>query len=191
MMRRASIVWLVLSLGLVGSAFGADTYTADPAHSSIGFKIKHLGISTVQGQFKDYTGKVLFDKDDPTKSSVEVSVKAASVDTSNTKRDDHLRSKSFFNVAEFPTLGFKSTSVKKIDDATYEITGGFTLLGVTKPITVQLTDVAFGKGMKGEDRAGGEIKFKIKRSDYGMNFMVGPVGDDVDIDLYFEAVKGA
>lgn len=191
-MRRASIMSVVLSLSLILPAFAADTYTPDLVHSTVGFKIKHMSISTVGGQFKDYTGKVIFDKEDPTKSSVEVTVKAASVDTGNTKRDDHLRSDSFFNVAKFPTLSFKSTAVKKIDDATYEITGNFTLLGTTKPITVQLTNVAFGKGPKGEDRAGGEIQFKIKRSDYGMNFMVGPMlGDEVTIDLSFEAVKAA
>lgn len=190
-MRRLSVLSLVLSLSLALPTFAADIYTPDLVHSLIGFKVSHLGISSVRGQFKDYTGKVSFDPADPTKSSVEIVVKATSVDTSNEKRDEHLRGADFFNVAKFPTLSFKSTAVKKIDETTYEVTGNFTLLDVTKPITIQFTDVAFGKGMKGEDRAGGTTHFKIKRSDYGMNKMVGPVGDVIDIELAFEAAKGA
>lgn len=186
-MRYLSLLIVTLILGV--SAFAADTYNPDPAHSTLGFKVKHLGISTVTGQFKDFTGKIVFDPAAPAKSSVEIIVKATSVDTANAKRDEHLRKADFFNVAEYPTLSFKSTAVKKIDDATYEITGDFTLLKVTKPITVQLTDVSFGKGPQGEERAGGEIKFKINRSEYGMDKMVGPVGDAVTIELLFEAIK--
>ncbi len=188
-MRRLFILPFIFSLCLTVSTFAADVYTADLAHSTIAFKIKHLGISTVGGQFKDYTGKVNFDKESPEKSSVEVVVKTASVDTSSDKRDTHLRSEDFFNVAKYPTMSFKSTAVKKINDTIYEVTGNFTLLAVTKSLTVQFTDVAFGKGPKGEDRAGGETKFTIKRSDFGMNKLIGPVGDDVTIELSFEAVK--
>lgn len=190
-MKRLSVLSLLVSLCLALPAFAADVYTPDLSHSVVGFKVGHLGISTVRGQFTDYTGKVSFDPADPTKSSVEITVQAKSVDTSNAKRDEHLRGADFFNVEKFPTLSFKSTAVKKVDDTTYEVTGNFTLLGTTKPITIQFTDVAFGKGMKGEDRAGGTTRFKIKRSDYGMGKMVGPVGDSVEIELSFEAVKSA
>lgn len=188
-MRRLSVLSLILSVCMVLPAFAADIYTPDLVHSEVAFKVGHLGISKVSGQFKDYTGKVAFDPADASKSSVEITVKAASVDTANAKRDEHLRGADFFNVKEFPTLSFKSTAVKKVSDTTYEVAGDFTLLGVTKPLTIQFTDVAFGKGMKGEERAGGSTQFKIKRSDFGMNKMVGPVGDEVTITLAFEAVK--
>lgn len=188
-MRRLSALFLVLSLSLVLPAFAADTYTADPAHSSVGFKIKHMGLSTVRGQFTEYTGKVSFDKEDPAKSSVEVIVQAKSVDTANSMRDAHLRKAEFFNVEKFPTLSFKSTAVKKIDDSTYEITGNFTLLGVSKPVTFQFVDVAFGKGPQGDDRAGGNARFKINRNDYGMTKSVGPGSETVEIELAFEAIK--
>lgn len=188
-MRRLSVWFLLLSLSFTLPALAADTYTPDLAHSSVGFKIKHMGLSTVRGQFSDYTGKVVFDKEDPTKSSVEVVVQAKSIDTANSMRDAHLRKADFFNVEKFPTLSFKSTAVKKIDDATYEVTGNFTLLGVSKPVTFQFTDVAFGKGPQGDDRAGGNARFKINRSDYGMTKSVGPGSETVEIELAFEAIK--
>jgi polyisoprenoid-binding protein YceI len=190
-MNRFASLALVLSLSLIGASAAPETYTPDLAHSTVAFKVKHLGISTVTGQFKDYTGKVLFNKEEPVKSSVEIVVKTTSVDTANAKRDEHLRKTDFFDVAKYPTMSFKSTAVKKIDDTTYEVTGDFTLLAVTKPLTIQFTEVAFGKGMQGEDRAGGQTRFKIKRSDFGMNKMIGPVGDDIEIELSFEAIKSA
>lgn len=180
---------MILSVCVAWPVLAADVYTPDVVHSEVAFKVGHLGISKVSGQFKDYTGKVSFDPADASKSSVEITVKTTSVDTANAKRDEHLRGADFFNVEKFPTMSFKSTAVKKISDTTYAVTGDFTLLGVSKPVTIEFTDVAFGKGMKGEERAGGSTRFKIKRSDFGMNKMVGPVGDEVSIELSFEAVK--
>lgn len=191
MMNRLPVCLLALfaTVALSLPARAVDTYTPDAAHSTLGFKVRHLGVSTVRGQFDDFTGKVLFDPADPNKCSVELTVQAKSVNTANAKRDEHLRGADFFNVAEFPTLGFKSTAVRKIDDTSYEVAGNFTLHGVTKPITILFTDIAFGKGMKGETRAGGTTRFVIKRSDYGMDKMIGPVGDEVTVELSFEAVK--
>jgi polyisoprenoid-binding protein YceI len=111
-----------------------------------------------------------------------------SIDSRNPKRDQHLKSPDFFNAKQFPTLSFKSRKVEGSGDV-YQVSGDFTLHGVTKPITVEFKKGAEGKGMEGEIRSGGETRFKIKRSDYGMSFMQGALGDEVNIILSLEGVK--
>lgn len=166
-----------------------ETYKIDPVHSSVGFKIRHLGISWVNGSFKDYEGQVVFDAEKPEASSVSITVKAASVDTGNEKRDTHLRNADFFNTEKFPTLTFKSTKVEKTGANTYKVTGDFTLLGVTKPMTIDFTGTDLIDGMGGEKRRGGETTFAIKRSEFGMKESLGPVGDEVQIALAFSGVR--
>jgi polyisoprenoid-binding protein YceI len=177
---------LLCSLGL--NAFAADTFKIDPVHSSVIFSVKHNGVTDFYGDFKEVTGTVTFDSADSSKSIVEVSISAESVDTRNEKRDQHLKSPDFFNSKQFPTLTFKSTKVEGTGDV-YKVTGDLTIHGVTKPVTVDFKRGADGKGGKGEVRGGGETRFTIKRSDYGMAFMQGPVGDDVNIVLSLEGVK--
>ena len=180
------ILALLCSFGL--NAFGADTFKIDPVHSSVVFSIKHLGVTDFYGDFKDISGTVTFDGADPSKSSVELSVPVESLDTRNEKRDQHLKSPDFFNAKQFPTLTFKSNKVEGSGDV-YKVAGDLTLHGVTKPVTVEFKKGAEGKGQKGEIRGGGETRFTIKRSDYGMTFMAGPLGDDVNIVLSLEGVK--
>jgi polyisoprenoid-binding protein YceI len=177
---------LLCSLGL--TAFGADTFKIDPVHSSVIFSVKHFGVTDFYGDFKEATGTVVFDTADPSKSSVDVSISTESLDTRNEKRDQHLKSPDFFNAKQFPALSFKSTKIEGSGD-TYKVTGDLTIHGVTKPVTVDFKRGADGKGGKGEVRGGGETRFTIKRSDYGMAFMQGPVGDDVNIVLSLEGVK--
>lgn len=180
--------WIpVFALALAVPAF-ADNYSLDPVHCSATFKALHLGVSRVRGRFNDVSGKASFDEKDAAKSSIEVQIKAESVDTGNADRDKHLRSPDFFNAKQFTTLSFKSTKVEKSDKG-YQITGDLTIHGVTKAITVPFEIVGKGKGMKGEERIGGETTFTIKRSDYGMNFMVGPVGDEIEISVSVEGIK--
>lgn len=138
--------------------------------------------------FKDISGTVNFDNEDPSKSSVELSVPVESIDSRNPKRDQHLKSPDFFNAAQFPTLSFKSTKVEANGES-YRITGDFSLQGVTQPITIDFKRGKDGKGMNGEVIVGGETRFTIKRSDYGMDFMQGALGDEVHIVLSIEAVK--
>jgi polyisoprenoid-binding protein YceI len=167
-----------------------ETYKIDPVHSTVEFKVKHLGISKVNGTFADFEGIVNFDTENPENSSVEVTVKADSVDTRNQKRDAHLRTDDFFGTEKHPVLSFKSTAVKKTGDNTYEVTGNFTLLGNTKPITFTFTDLGKADGMKeGEVRRGGETSFTLKRSDFGMHKMIGPIGDEVEVTLAFSGIK--
>jgi len=166
-----------------------ETYKIDPVHSSIGFKIRHLGISWVNGSFNDFEGQVVFDPEKPENSSVNVIVKAASIDTGSEKRDAHLRKPEFFGVEKAPTLSFKSTKVEKTGPNLYKVTGDFTVIGVTKSITFDFTGTDEVKGMQGETRRGGETEFVLKRSDFGMNHMAGPIGDDVRVSLAFSGIK--
>jgi len=166
-----------------------ETYKIDPVHSSVGFKVRHLGVSWVNGSFKDFDGQVVFDPEKPENSSVNVTVKAASIDTGSDKRDTHLRKPEFFGVDKNPTLSFKSTKVEKAGPNFYRVTGDFTLTGVTKSLTVDFTGTDEVKGMQGETRRGGETEFVLKRSDFGMKEMIGPIGDEVRVSLAFSGIK--
>ncbi|MEY2490022.1 MAG: hypothetical protein QOC70_1964 [Verrucomicrobiota bacterium] len=183
---------LALFLAFIGafvfSANAADTFKVDPVHSFVLFSVQHFGVSNSYGRFNDISGTVVFDKDNPSKSSVELSVPVESLDTNNAKRDQSLKSPDYLNAKQFPTLKFKSTKVQGSGD-TLKVSGDFTLHGVTKPLTVDFKKVGEGKGLQGEARAGGETRFTIKRSDFGMNFMQGAVGDEVTIILSLEGVK--
>jgi polyisoprenoid-binding protein YceI len=187
-MKLTTFATLVVVTSFSTFLHGADTYKIDPVHSSIGFGVMHLGVTNFYGRFDDVSGTVVFDKENPVKSSVELAVKTESVDTHEPKRDQHLKSPDFFNAKQFPTITFKSSKVEATGD-TYKITGDFTMHGVTKPLTVDFKKGGEGKGMQGEIRAGGETRFTIKRSDFGMTFMQGTVGDEISILLSLEGIK--
>src|ERR1700730_12956061 len=181
---------LVVALfgALVLSANAADTFKLDPVHSFVLFSVQHLGVANTYGRFNDISGTVVFDKDNPSKSSVEVSVPVESLDTNNSIRERSLKSPDFFNAKQFPTITFKSTKVEGSGD-TLKVSGDLTIHGVTKPLTVDFKKGGEGKGLFGEWRGGGERRFTIKRSDFGMNFQQGAVGDEVTIVLSLEGIK--
>jgi len=186
---KISLLGLVAVLGFASASVrGGETFAVDPVHSSVLFGIKHLGVTNFSAVYEDISGTVTFDKEDPSKSSFELTVPVESLDSRNPKRDQHLKSPDFFNVEQFPTLSFKSTKVEANGDV-YQVTGDFTLHGVTKSITVEFTRGPDGKNMEGGVIGGGETRFTIKRSDYGMNFMQGALGDEVHIILSIEAGK--
>ena len=183
---------LILTGTLCSLAFafpvqGADTYKVDAAHSSVVFGIKHNGVTDFYGAFKDISGTVTFDSADPTKSAVELTVPVDSVDTRNEKRDQHLKSPDFFNAKQFPAITFKSNKIEGSGE-TYKISGDLAIHGVTKPVTADFKRGPDGKG-QGKTVGGGEARFTIKRSDYDMKFMIGPLGDDVSIILSLEGAK--
>ncbi len=194
-MIKQSITAILTSVLVAAAASPAllaapEKYTIDPVHSTVSFKIKHLMISTVSGSFTDFAGSGTFDPENPEASSIQVTVQAASINTNNDQRDTHLKSDEFFNIEKHPTLTFQSTSITKNSDDTYNITGDFTLMGVTKPISFTATITDQISGMKeGEKRRGGSASFRIKRSDFGMNHMIGPIGDEVDITLSFSGIQ--
>jgi polyisoprenoid-binding protein YceI len=185
---KSSKLLLGLSLLTVGITARADTFKIDPAHSSIIFSVNYLGLNNLYGRFNDISGTVVFDKADPSKGSVELSIPIQSVDTHHDKRDQDLKGPDFFNAKQFPVMTFKSNKVEGMGDG-YKVTGDFTLHGVTKPLTLEIEKISQGKGMKGEIRAGGETHFTIKRSDHGMNFMQGAVGDEINIIVSLEGVR--
>ena len=187
-MKTSKYILLALFCAAGLPARSADSFKIDPVHSSVLFSIKHLGVTDFYAVFKDISGIVAFDKADPAKSSVELTVPVESIDSRNPKRDQHLKSPDFFNAKQFPTLSFKSKKVEASGE-TYKVSGDFTLHGVTKPITIEFKKGPEGKGMEGEVRGGGETRFTIKRSDYGMTFMQGALGDEVNIIVSVEGVK--
>jgi polyisoprenoid-binding protein YceI len=181
---------MISMLCLTGaSVWAEDTYEVDPIHSSVVFKVGHLNIGTVFGMFTDFSGTIIADRENPEKSSVEMTVRAASVNTHVDKRDDHLRSNEFFNAALFPEIKFKSTGVKKIDDKTFEVTGNFNLHGITKELTVTVHFLGEGNDPWGGYRMGFETEFDIVRSEFGMTQHIPAAGDKARVILAVEAVK--
>jgi polyisoprenoid-binding protein YceI len=186
-MKPFALVVALVSAFVV-SVNAADTFKVDAVHSFVLFSVQHLGIANTYGRFNDISGIVVFDKENPAKSSVELSVPIESLDTHNSIRDRSLKSPDFFDAKQFPTMTFKSTKVEGSGD-TLQVSGDLTIRGVTKPLTVDFKKGGEGKGVFGEMRGGGETRFTIKRSDFGMNFQQGAVGDEVTIILSLEGVK--
>lgn len=175
----------------------ADTYKIDPSHSEVGFKVRHF-LSKTPGRFAKFQGIIQIDEKDITRSSVEVSIDTASVNTDNDSRDKHLRSADFFDAEKFPAMTFRSTSVREVAKGKLEVTGDLTLRGVTKRITFPITNVGVINSPFGDVRAGFiDGTLKINRKDFGVswNKVLDTGGtmlsDDVDISLNIEAVKQA
>jgi len=174
----------------VGAMTGrAAEYTLDSSHAAAVFNVNHLGFSKTYGAFTDISGSFSFDPSAPEKATATVTVKTDSINTFHEGRDKHLKNEDFFNVEKFPEITFKTSNWKKTGDNTFDVTGDFTMLGVTQEITIPVHFHGAGDGMKGEKRSGFSTAFSIKRSDYGMTKMVGPIGDDVNIEISFEGVQ--
>ena len=184
-------VLVLMSLLFLAAAPAAaeNLYEIDPSHSSVIFAIKHFGAGHVYGRFNNPIGRLSFDEKNPAKNSVFIEVKAVDIDTANQKRDTHLKSAEFFNIEKFSVISFKSTSIEKTDKREYTINGDLTFLGKTRAISVKAEHIGSGKDPWGGYRTGFETKFTIKRSDFGMDFMQGPLGDEVQLITSIEAVK--
>ena len=172
-------------------AGASGVYTFDSAHSSIGFRVKHMGLIDVPGYFREFTGTVNYDAKDVSKSTVEFTAKATSVDTGVDRRDNHLRSKDFFEVEKFADITFKSTKIEK-KGKQWMLTGDFTMKGVTKQISFPFNVAGFIPGDKAT-RMGAMAATSINRRDFGVNYGSNlPNGaqvlsDEVRIDLQIEA----
>ena len=183
-----SVVVIVVSAMSTGSASGQPAkYALDPSHTSVVFGVSHLGYSFTYGRFNKVDGHFVFDKNSPTNSQFTVTIDAASVDTNDAKRDEHLRNADFFNVRQFPTIEFRSTQVDQ-NRTGLQLVGNMVMHGETKQITIPLQKVGEGKGPYGNYRMGFQTQFNLKRSDFGMRNMIGPVGDDVSIIMSFEGI---
>jgi len=174
----------------------ASTWNIDPDHSNLGFKIKHLMVSNVKGNFEKFSGAVEINDKDMTKSKVEVTVDTNSVNTNVKKRDDHLRSADFFDVAKYPTMTFVSKKVTVVGPDKLKVIGDFTLHGVTKEVMLDLEGpTAESKDPWGNTRKGATATTKINRKDFGLMWNQALetggvlVGDEVDITLEVEMIK--
>ena len=174
----------------------AGEYKLDPAHSIIGFAIRHLEIAWVEGRFKDFAGTIRYDDKDITKSAVEFTAKVASIDTGVEARDKHLRTADFFEVEKYPEITFKSTRVERRGQA-HVLHGDLTIKGVTRPVALPFTITGAITDPWGNTRFGVEAETKINRRDfnitYGNALAAGgfDVGDEVTISLHLEAVRPA
>jgi len=167
----------------------SSDYVIDAVHSTIIFRIKHMDASYSYGRFNKIDGVANYDASGGL-TGLKINVDVDSVDTANSARDEHLRNPDFFNTKQFPKATFKSTGVKKAGDHTYDVTGEFTLMGVTKTITVALEHTGNGKSMQGADLAGFEGTFTLKRSDFGITkYLPTAIGDDVRLTISLETIK--
>lgn len=186
-----AITVLVAATFVLAPAFlrAAETYTVDSVHSYVLFKINHLNVGNSYGRFDDPSGSFSWDDANPSKSSFEFTVQAAKVNTSNEKRDKHLRSPEFFNASQHAAISFKSTAVKQVRPDALEIDGMLSMLGQTHPITVTARQTGHGNDPWGKYRRGFETTFTIKRSQWGMDFMLKGLSDEVEITVSVEGVR--
>ena len=191
-MRTMTLLGCVATLLLMRNASAAETYAIDPAHSSLTFSVRHLGINNVKGHFDEFTGTIVMEKDAIKEAQATVQVK--SINTGVKMRDDHLRSADFFDAANHPVITFKTKSVEK-KDGQVVLVGDFTIRGVTKKVRLPVRVNGPITDQEGKTRIGLEGKLVIKRKDYGINFDaaletgVALVGEDVSIEVSLEAVR--
>ena len=169
----------------------------DPTHSRIGFAAKHAMVATVRGQFATYSGEVHLDEETPENSSVRLEIEVASVDTGNADRDNHLRTKDFFDLETYPKITFVSTKVEKADDDLYTLIGDLSINGKTNPVAVEFELNGTSDDPWGNFRAGFEGKTTINRRDWGLDFNVALdkggvlVSEKVKLEFDISAVKRA
>jgi polyisoprenoid-binding protein YceI len=192
--KLGMLAGLAAAIALPASA-GTTTYQIDPRHSSAGFGVTHLMISTVRGEFHGVTGSVVVDDTDISKSTVNVTIDATSVDTREPDRDKHLKSEAFFDVAKYPTITFQSTKVERNADGTLKVTGDLTIRGVTKTAVLTATlPKAPIKDPWGLQRTAVSASTKINRQDFGVAWNQKldsggvVVGDDVNVSLDVEMI---
>jgi polyisoprenoid-binding protein YceI len=195
--RIALTAGLAAVLSLPAAA-ATSTWQLDPAHSSAQFSVRHLAISTVRGAFSKVTGTVVLDESDITKSTVNVSIDVATVDTREPDRDKDLRSDHFFDVAKYPAITFKSKKVEQVSPGKLKVTGDLTMHGVTREVVLDVDGPTPPiKDPWGFQRAAAGAATKINRQDFGMKFNIPmdngglAVGNDISITIDVEMVKQA
>jgi len=191
---RVIVFSLLAVIMAAGAVFSADTYSIDLSHSYAGFSVRHLVITNVKGNFASFSGEITFDENDTIKSSANVIIDIASINTSNADRDKHLRSADFFDVEKYPEMTFVSTGVEKDGDDMI-LNGRLTMHGVTKDISIPFEFLGKVTDPWGKERIAFEGETKLSRKEYGMTWSktieTGGliVGDEIKIELQIEAVK--
>lgn len=187
MVAGGSMLALALLPVLAAEPGKLETYKIDAVHSTALFRVKHMNVSYSWGRFNTIGGTVAWNPADPAAARFEVEIKTDSIDTANRGRDTHLKGADFFDTKQYPAMSFKSKSARKAGDHKIDVTGDMTLHGVTREITIPIEATGMGAGRDGASLAGFEATFTIKRSEFGMDKMVGPVGDEVRIIVAIEA----
>jgi polyisoprenoid-binding protein YceI len=198
-MNRAFFGPLILAIAtLFANPTHAATFELDPAHTNVGFGVRHIGINTVRGNFQAFTGTIQFDAKKPEASKINVQIDTASINTGNPKRDGHVKSPDFLDVAKFPKMTFVSKSVKPDGAGGFVVTGDLTLHGVTKPVTLKVTEFT-GPGkspLDKKDHIGASVTGTIIRQDFGIVWNGGgvtgiageaAVGNEIKLQLDVDA----
>jgi polyisoprenoid-binding protein YceI len=186
----AALMYLSFQLAAQPGSAATQVYTIDPAHTSVVFSVGHTGLSYTYGVFRQAAGNYILDKTNPANCRFGLVIQADSLDTNHAERDKHLRSADFFNIQEFPTITFESTSCALANTpaggVTYNVTGNLTIHGVTRQVTLPLRMLGDGKGPFGDQRTGFLCQVELKRSDFGMRNLLDMVGDAVGVTISFE-----
>jgi polyisoprenoid-binding protein YceI len=194
MISKSFIATIALAAIIAAPAVAADKYEVDAAHTSIGFSISHMVISKTKGHFKEFTSSIEFDSEKKVVTGVTTTIKAASIDTANAKRDEHLRSADFFDVEKFPEITFTAKSIEQ-KNGQWMANGTFTMHGVSKEIALPFRVLGPIKDPWGNERLGVEATITINRKDYGLTWSKTMetgglvVGDEVEISISAEYVK--
>jgi polyisoprenoid-binding protein YceI len=175
-----------------------SSYQIDAAHSSVQFSVRHLMVSNVKGTFSGVSGTVFYDPDKPAETTIDATIDVKTVNTNDEKRDGHLKSGDFFDVAQYPTITFKSKRVEAVSATEQKVTGDLTLHGVTKEVTLTADEISGeAKDPWGNTKIGATVKGKIKRSDFGLSWNAPLetggflVGDDVKMEFDLQFLKAA
>ena len=174
-----------------------SNWNLDTVHSGIDFTVRHMVVSKVRGRFAKFTGNVALDEADLTRSVVEATIDASSIDTGTAQRDEHLKSADFFDVEHFPQIRFRSTGIEKLGGERYRLTGELTIRDVTRPIALDVEYGGRGKDPWGNERVGFTAKGALDRKDFGLKWNQALetggvlVSDRVELELELQAVKAA
>lgn len=185
------VLALVTALAMIAAAAAqSGTWQIDPNHSAAQFSVKHLGVSTVRGAFTKVSGSATYDTADPTKTTLNATIEATSIDTRVQMRDNDLRSPNFLDVQKFPTITFQSKQAKSAGAGKLQITGDLTIHGVTKEVVLDVDGPSAPiKDPWGNQRIGASASTKINRKDFGVNGAPGVVGDDISITIDTELIQ--
>ncbi|MBK9965459.1 MAG: polyisoprenoid-binding protein [Holophagales bacterium] len=195
MKKNLLSVALAAVLGLASASALAETWAVDSSHSTVGFSVRHMMVSNVKGAFGKFTATVDGSPADPATAKISATIEVASVDTRDTKRDDHLRSADFFDAAKFPQMTFTSTKVEKLSATAAKVTGDLTFHGVTKPVVLDVEYTQPVKSPWGKSVVGATATGKISRKDFGVAWSKTldggglVVGDEVTLQFDLELVK--
>jgi polyisoprenoid-binding protein YceI len=189
-MFRWGLSFLAATILATSAAAQAGTWEIDPNHSAAQFSVRHMGVSTVRGAFTKVSGTAKYDASDPSKTSLEATIEASSVDTRVEMRDKDLRSPHFLDVEKYPTITFHSKQVKTAGEGKLQIVGDLTLHGVTKEVSLDVDGPAGPiKDPRGNQRIGASATTKIKRQDFGITGAPGVVGDEITITIDTELIQ--